>query len=146
MYLRPHWFTCVVRYLMHVCTFPFLYQSEFPASHEQGVFITMMLLLLTQQAYPSLKLFISHSLDEISTIIACAPVIQNLQKPEYPSCRQVTLASTTPHESSHTVPQTWLSQISTRPSDAVVPPTSLMSPSAHTETRTKEIAQEWTGE
>ena len=98
----------VVRYLMHVCTFSFLYQSEFPVSHEQGrVYNNDASPTNPTGFYPFLKLFLSNSLrvDEISTIIACAPVIQNLQKSEYPSCRQVTLASATPHESSHTVPQ-----------------------------------------
>jgi len=86
----------------------FLYQSEFPVSHEQGsVYNNDASPTNPTGFYPSLKLFISNSLhvDEISTIIACAPVIQNLQKSEYPSCRQATLASATPHESSHTVPQ-----------------------------------------
>ena len=38
-----------------------------------------------------------------------------------PSCLQATLASAAPHKSSHTVPQTLLLQISTRPC-VVVPP------------------------
>jgi hypothetical protein len=44
-----------------------------------------------------------------------------------PSCTQATRASTVPQESSHTVPQTLLLQISTRPLLAV-PPCSLMAP------------------
>ena len=43
------------------------------------------------------------------------------------SCLQATLASAAPHKSSHTVPQTLLLQISTRPR-VEVPPWSLMAP------------------
>ena len=50
----------------------------------------------------------------------------------YPSCTQATPASTALQKSSQTVPQAWLSHTSTRPSRAVLPPTSRMSPLLHT--------------
>ena len=57
------------------------------------------------------------------TVAACLPVDEN------PSWLQATLASSTPHRSSHTVPHVPLIQTSTRPSKMFVPPTSLISPS-----------------
>ena len=55
-------------------------------------------------------------------IIGLIPVETN------PSCLQTTTASLVLHESSQTVPQTLLLQISTRPSVAEVPPTNRSAP------------------
>ena len=52
----------------------------------------------------------------------------------YPNWIQATPASVPSQKSSQTVPQAWLSQISTRPSRSVVPPMSRMSPLLHTTT------------
>ena len=48
-----------------------------------------------------------------------------------PNCPHATLASGAPKASSHTVPHTLLLQTSIRPSLALVPPTSLISPWVH---------------
>ena len=47
---------------------------------------------------------------------------------ENPSCLQTTCASTVPQKSSQTVPHSPFTQISTRPSSRLLPPTSLMLP------------------
>ena len=49
---------------------------------------------------------------------------------EYPSCLQTTVASDMSKESSQTVPHTLLAHTSTRPSLILLPPISLMLPSA----------------
>ncbi len=46
-----------------------------------------------------------------------------------PSCLQTTLASVSPHIWSHIVPQSFLTQTSTRPSVILAPSASLMLPS-----------------
>ena len=69
--------------------------------------------------------------NSIITLLKCNNIILPLG--ENPSCLQITLASSGPHLSSHTVPQCSLKQISTRPSDSDRPPTSLISSFWHIE-------------
>ena len=57
--------------------------------------------------------------------LSCIPLV------EYPSCLQATCASNPDHNPSQIVPQVSFQQISTRPSNAVVPLTSLISPFWH---------------
>ena len=58
----------------------------------------------------------------IALELCMIPVVENS------SCRQTTVASGVPQKSSHTVPQTLLLQISTRPSRLEGPPLNLKSP------------------